>query len=60
MNEDEKYIQRCIDLAYLGQGKVAPNPMVGCVIVKDGIIIGEGYHENFGGSHAEINAIRNV
>jgi len=60
VNEDEKYIQRCIDLAYLGQGKVAPNPMVGCVIVKDGIIIGEGYHENFGGSHAEINAIRNV
>ncbi|MFM1811043.1 MAG: bifunctional diaminohydroxyphosphoribosylaminopyrimidine, partial [Bacteroidota bacterium] len=60
MTEDEQYIQRCIDLAYQGQGKVAPNPMVGCVIVKDGVIIGEGYHEIFGGPHAEINAIRNV
>lgn len=60
MTEDEQYIQRCIDLAYQGQGKVAPNPMVGCVIVKDGVIIGEGYHEIYGGPHAEINAIRNV
>ena len=60
VTEDEQYIQRCIDLAYQGQGKVAPNPMVGCVIVKDGVIIGEGYHEIYGGPHAEINAIRNV
>ena len=53
-------MQRCIDLANLGQGKVAPNPLVGCVIVKDGYIIGEGYHETYGGDHAEINAINNV
>lgn len=60
MEQDEKYIKRCIDLAYLGKGKVAPNPLVGCVIVKDGIILGEGYHEYYGGPHAEINAINNV
>jgi diaminohydroxyphosphoribosylaminopyrimidine deaminase/5-amino-6-(5-phosphoribosylamino)uracil reductase len=53
-------MQRCIDLAYAGQGKVSPNPMVGCVIVKNGKILGEGYHGYFGGPHAEINAIANV
>ena len=57
VTEDEKYIKRCIDLAYLGQGRVSPNPLVGCVIVKDGLILGEGYHEFYGGPHAEINAI---
>ena len=56
----EIYMQRCIDLAYAGQGKVSPNPMVGCVIVKNGKILGEGYHGYFGGPHAEINAIANV
>jgi len=60
VEQDEKYIKRCIDLAYLGKGKVAPNPLVGCVIVKDGVILGEGYHEYYGGPHAEINAINNV
>lgn len=60
MTEEEYYIKRCIDLANLGQGQVAPNPLVGCVIVKDEIIIGEGYHRNFGGPHAEIEAINNV
>lgn len=60
MTEDEKYIRRCIDLAYLGQGNVSPNPMVGCVIVKGGKIIGEGYHKKFGEAHAEINAIHSV
>ena len=53
-------MQRCIDLAYLGSGAVAPNPMVGCVIVKDNEILGEGYHRTFGGPHAEIEAIQNV
>ena len=53
-------MQRCIDLAYLGSGAVAPNPMVGCVIVKDNEILGEGYHRTFGGPHAEIEALRNV
>jgi diaminohydroxyphosphoribosylaminopyrimidine deaminase/5-amino-6-(5-phosphoribosylamino)uracil reductase len=53
-------MQRCLDLALLGMGDVAPNPMVGCVIVHDGIIIGEGYHQKFGQPHAEVNAIRSV
>ncbi|OFX62161.1 MAG: riboflavin biosynthesis protein RibD [Bacteroidetes bacterium GWB2_41_8] len=53
-------MQRCLDLAQLGMGDVAPNPMVGCVIVHDGIIIGEGYHEKYGQAHAEVNAIRSV
>jgi diaminohydroxyphosphoribosylaminopyrimidine deaminase/5-amino-6-(5-phosphoribosylamino)uracil reductase len=53
-------MQRCIDLAYLGLGYVAPNPMVGCMIVKDGVILGEGYHRAFGAPHAEIEAIKNV
>ena len=56
----QDYMQRCLDLAILGQGLVAPNPMVGCVIVKNGKIIGEGYHQAFGGPHAEVNAIAAV
>ncbi|MFM7724420.1 MAG: bifunctional diaminohydroxyphosphoribosylaminopyrimidine deaminase/5-amino-6-(5-phosphoribosylamino)uracil reductase RibD [Bacteroidota bacterium] len=60
MNSEEHFMQRCIDLAYLGLGRVAPNPMVGCVIVKDGEILGEGYHRAFGEPHAEIEAIKNV
>jgi len=57
--EDEIFMQRCIDLAYNGLGKVAPNPMVGAVLVNDGKIIGEGYHCQFGKAHAEVNAISN-
>lgn len=57
---DELFMQRCIDLAYLGQGNVAPNPMVGCVIVHEGKIIGEGYHKKFGEAHAEVNAISSL
>lgn len=60
MESHNKYISRCLQLAKLGAGKVAPNPMVGCVIVLDGKIIGEGYHKYFGGSHAEVNAINSV
>ena len=60
MENHEIFMQRCIDLAYLGQGNVRPNPMVGCVIIKDSEIIGEGYHEVFGGLHAEIQAINAV
>jgi diaminohydroxyphosphoribosylaminopyrimidine deaminase/5-amino-6-(5-phosphoribosylamino)uracil reductase len=52
-----KYMKRALELAKLGSGQVHPNPMVGAVIVKNGKIIGEGYHEFFGGPHAEINAI---
>ena len=55
----EKYMSRAIHLAQKGLGKVSPNPMVGCVIVKNGKVIGEGFHESFGGQHAEIEAIKN-
>lgn len=60
MNESEKYMQRCLDIAKLGERRVAPNPMVGCVIVNRGKIIGEGYHQIYGEPHAEVNAIRSV
>lgn len=53
-------MQRCLDLAIQGLGNVAPNPMVGCVIVYDGKIIGEGYHQKFGEAHAEVNAISSI
>ena len=60
MDIHETYIHRCIDLAKLGAGNVAPNPMVGAVLVHDGRIIGEGYHEKFGLAHAEVNCINSV
>ena len=60
MDSDERYMRRVMELAKLGSGNVSSNPMVGCVIVKDGEIIGEGYHERFGQSHAEVNAINAV
>lgn len=53
-------MQRCFQLALKGLGSVSPNPMVGAVIVKDDKIIGEGYHQKYGGNHAEVNAIENV
>jgi len=60
MNTDIKYMSRCLQLAEQGIGYVAPNPMVGCVLVYDGIIIGEGYHHRYGEAHAEPNAINSV
>jgi diaminohydroxyphosphoribosylaminopyrimidine deaminase/5-amino-6-(5-phosphoribosylamino)uracil reductase len=60
MNSHEKYMQRCLDLAVKGRNHVAPNPMVGCVIVRKGHIIGEGYHQQYGEAHAEVNAINSV
>ncbi|MFM7016547.1 MAG: bifunctional diaminohydroxyphosphoribosylaminopyrimidine deaminase/5-amino-6-(5-phosphoribosylamino)uracil reductase RibD [Bacteroidota bacterium] len=60
MNIHEQYMQRCLQLALKGLGKVSPNPMVGCVIVHDNKIIGEGYHEQVGEAHAEVNAINSV
>ena len=53
-------MQRCLELAVKGLGNVAPNPMVGCVIVCDGEIVAEGYHEQYGSGHAEPNAIKQV
>lgn len=60
MKIHEKYISRCIDIAKNGLGATAPNPMVGCVIVHDSNIIGEGYTSPYGGAHAEVNAISSV
>ncbi len=57
---DDIYMKRALQLAHGGEGRVAPNPMVGAVIVADGRIIGEGFHRTFGGPHAEVNAIRSV
>ncbi len=54
---DSNAMRRAIALAYQGQGCVEPNPMVGCVIAKDGAILSEGFHERFGGPHAEVQAI---
>ncbi|MDA0196294.1 MAG: bifunctional diaminohydroxyphosphoribosylaminopyrimidine deaminase/5-amino-6-(5-phosphoribosylamino)uracil reductase RibD [Bacteroidetes bacterium] len=60
MDQHQKYMQRALELAQLGLGNVSPNPMVGCVIVKDNRIIGEGHHMGFGGPHAEVNAVWTV
>jgi diaminohydroxyphosphoribosylaminopyrimidine deaminase/5-amino-6-(5-phosphoribosylamino)uracil reductase len=57
MNDESRYIQRAIELAYRGEGRVEPNPMVGCVLVRDGTVVGEGWHQEFGGPHAEIEAL---
>lgn len=57
---DELYMARCLQLAAYGAGLVAPNPMVGSVIVYNNTIIGEGYHHQFGSHHAEVNAINSV
>ncbi|MEQ8705838.1 MAG: bifunctional diaminohydroxyphosphoribosylaminopyrimidine deaminase/5-amino-6-(5-phosphoribosylamino)uracil reductase RibD [Phaeodactylibacter sp.] len=59
-NYDEHFMQRCFDLARLGAGKTAPNPMVGAVIVHQGRIIGEGYHQAYREAHAEVNAVRSI
>ena len=60
MKNHEFYMRRCLELASKGKGSVNPNPLVGCVIVQDSKIISEGFHERFGGAHAEVNAITKV
>src|SRR3954469_22059723 len=60
MEQDQLYMQRCLELATLGLGHVAPNPVVGAVLVYDNEIIGEGYHEKYGQAHAEVNCINSV
>jgi diaminohydroxyphosphoribosylaminopyrimidine deaminase / 5-amino-6-(5-phosphoribosylamino)uracil reductase len=57
---DGIFMQRALDLAALGRGHVSPNPLVGCVIVQNGMIIGEGWHKKYGEAHAEVNAVRDV
>ncbi|GAB4328584.1 MAG: bifunctional diaminohydroxyphosphoribosylaminopyrimidine deaminase/5-amino-6-(5-phosphoribosylamino)uracil reductase RibD [Flammeovirgaceae bacterium] len=59
-SDDVAFMQRAFELAALGTGKVSPNPMVGCVIVENGEIIGEGWHNEYGKAHAEVNAVKNV
>ncbi|HLW65146.1 MAG TPA: bifunctional diaminohydroxyphosphoribosylaminopyrimidine deaminase/5-amino-6-(5-phosphoribosylamino)uracil reductase RibD [Gemmataceae bacterium] len=54
---DNKWMQRALELARRGQGHVEPNPMVGAVIVRDGLAVGEGWHQRFGEAHAEVNAL---
>ena len=55
---DFRMMRRALALAGRGEGRVEPNPMVGCVIARGGRVLGEGYHRRFGGPHAEINALR--
>lgn len=57
---DEKYMNMALKLAEKGEGRVSPNPLVGCIIVKNGNIVSEGYHEMYGGYHAERNALNKV
>lgn len=56
IDDDKKFMARALELAANGMGHTRPNPMVGAVLVKDGEIIGEGWHEFYGGPHAEVNA----
>jgi diaminohydroxyphosphoribosylaminopyrimidine deaminase/5-amino-6-(5-phosphoribosylamino)uracil reductase len=60
MHNHEMYMLRCIELACKGEGMVAPNPMVGSVLVHENQIIGEGWHQKYGAAHAEVNAIESV
>ncbi len=60
MEQHQLYMNRCLELARQGAGFVAPNPMVGAVLVYDNKIIGEGYHQKYGEAHAEVNCINSV
>lgn len=60
MPTNEQYMQRCLELAQKGAGNVAPNPMVGAVLVYENRIIGEGWHQQYGGPHAEVHCIASV
>ena len=58
MNDDEQFMKMALDLASLGRGTTSPNPMVGAVVVKNGEVIGKGYHQAAGLAHAEVNALK--
>ena len=57
-SDDHRYMARALELAALGQYSTKPNPCVGCVIVKKGDIVGEGWHEKAGEPHAEVHALK--
>ncbi len=57
-SEEEMYMARALALAERGRGHVEPNPLVGAVLVRDGQVVGEGYHQRYGEAHAEVNALR--
>ncbi len=59
MRNDKVYLKRCLELAAKGMGTVSPNPLVGAVLVKNGKVIGEGYHKRYGEAHAEVDALNN-
>jgi len=58
--DESVHMRRALQLAARGLGRVEPNPMVGCVLVRRGRVVGEGYHRRFGGPHAEVEAIRSA
>ncbi|PWK21859.1 diaminohydroxyphosphoribosylaminopyrimidine deaminase [Arcicella aurantiaca] len=60
IHHSQLYMKRALQMARLGAGYVSPNPMVGCVIVHNGKIIGEGWHKKYGEGHAEVNAVNSV
>jgi diaminohydroxyphosphoribosylaminopyrimidine deaminase/5-amino-6-(5-phosphoribosylamino)uracil reductase len=60
MSNDEKYMQQTFELARKGAGKVSPNPLVGCLIVRNDEVIGKGWHQEYGKAHAERNAVDDV
>lgn len=60
MPTDSVYMEQALALAAKGRGRTAPNPMVGCVVLSDNEVVGQGYHEYAGGPHAEINAFRDI
>ncbi|MDO8427764.1 MAG: hypothetical protein Q7S92_00975 [Candidatus Diapherotrites archaeon] len=58
LNQNEKIMKLAINLALKGLGRTQTNPLVGCLIVNNGKIVGKGFHEKFGENHAEINALK--
>lgn len=60
MAQDRRFMWRALELARRGQPYVAPNPMVGAVVVLEDLVVGEGFHEAFGSPHAEVNALKNA
>src|SRR5207237_7245558 len=56
-SDDERWMRQALDLAERGRGAVEPNPLVGAVVVRDGQVVGEGWHQRFGEAHAEVHAL---